>query len=226
MVFLDRFSPLVSDSNRRGGHTMESRTAAVVDAAIEPRENGAPPPHVALEDVDLGKLRILGSRRRSARRRIRHAAAGEPAVVSRRRRSSPDSSREPDIGRSPRSRTSTTPAAIRTSSVRARPAPRSVRSLPEISEFLGSMITLDDPRHLRLRTIVNRAFTPKVLARIEESVRDTARGAGDRHGGRASRRSGGLRRQRGRPAAAADHLRHDGHPGVRPRRTSSTGPRC
>jgi cytochrome P450 len=45
----------------------------------------------------------------------------------------------------------------------------------EISEFFGSMITLDDPRHIRLRTIVNRAFTPKVVARIEDSVRDRAR---------------------------------------------------
>src|SRR5262249_54871120 len=47
---------------------------------------------------------------------------------------------------------------------------------PELAEFVGSMITLDDPRHLRLRSIVNRAFTPKVLARIEDSVRDRARG--------------------------------------------------
>jgi cytochrome P450 len=45
----------------------------------------------------------------------------------------------------------------------------------EIAEFLGSMISLDDPRHLRLRKIVNRAFTPKVVARIEGSVRDRAR---------------------------------------------------
>ena len=37
------------------------------------------------------------------------------------------------------------------------------------------MISLDDPRHLRLRKIVNRAFTPKVVARIEDSVRDRAR---------------------------------------------------
>jgi cytochrome P450 len=46
---------------------------------------------------------------------------------------------------------------------------------PEIAEFAGSMINLDDPRHLRLRKIVNRAFTPKVVARIEDSVRDRAR---------------------------------------------------
>ncbi len=36
------------------------------------------------------------------------------------------------------------------------------------------MIVLDDPRHQRLRSIVSRAFTPKVVARIEESVRERA----------------------------------------------------
>ena len=38
---------------------------------------------------------------------------------------------------------------------------------PEVSEYFGSMIVLDDPRHQRLRSIVSRAFTPKVVARIE-----------------------------------------------------------
>jgi len=37
------------------------------------------------------------------------------------------------------------------------------------------MIALDDPRHGRLRNIVRSAFTPKVVSRIEESVRDRAR---------------------------------------------------
>ena len=46
---------------------------------------------------------------------------------------------------------------------------------PDLSEFFGSMIVMDDPRHLRLRNIVSRAFTPKVVARTEESVRDRAR---------------------------------------------------
>ncbi|MDM3973327.1 cytochrome P450 [Mycobacterium marseillense] len=46
---------------------------------------------------------------------------------------------------------------------------------PEISEYFGSMIVLDDPRHQRLRSIVSRAFTPKVVARIEASVRERAR---------------------------------------------------
>ncbi|MGH3556692.1 MAG: cytochrome P450 [Mycobacterium sp.] len=45
---------------------------------------------------------------------------------------------------------------------------------PEVAEFFGSMIVLDDPRHQRLRSIVSRAFTPKVVARIEESVRERA----------------------------------------------------
>ena len=45
----------------------------------------------------------------------------------------------------------------------------------EIAEFFGSMIVLDDPRHQRLRSIVSRAFTPKVVARIEASVRERAR---------------------------------------------------
>jgi len=47
--------------------------------------------------------------------------------------------------------------------------------LPEIAEYFGSMIVLDDPRHQRLRSIVSRAFTPKVVARIEASVRERAR---------------------------------------------------
>jgi cytochrome P450 len=47
--------------------------------------------------------------------------------------------------------------------------------IPEVAEYFGSMIALDDPRHARLRNIVRSAFTPKVVARTEESVRDRAR---------------------------------------------------
>jgi hypothetical protein len=46
---------------------------------------------------------------------------------------------------------------------------------PDVSEYFGSMIVMDDPKHLRLRNIVSRAFTPKVVARTEASVRDRAR---------------------------------------------------
>jgi hypothetical protein len=46
---------------------------------------------------------------------------------------------------------------------------------PDLNEFFSSIIVMDDPRHLRLRNIVSRAFTPKVVARTEESVRARAR---------------------------------------------------
>lgn len=46
---------------------------------------------------------------------------------------------------------------------------------PDVSEYFGSMIVMDDPRHLRLRNIVSRAFTPRVVANTEASVRDRAR---------------------------------------------------
>ena len=46
---------------------------------------------------------------------------------------------------------------------------------PEVAEYFGSMIALDDPRHARLRNIVSRAFTPRVVARTEEYIRDRAR---------------------------------------------------
>jgi cytochrome P450 len=46
---------------------------------------------------------------------------------------------------------------------------------PELAEYFGSMIAMDDPRHTRLRNIVRSAFTPKVLALIEGSVRQRAR---------------------------------------------------
>ncbi|BBY67007.1 cytochrome P450 [Mycolicibacterium helvum] len=46
--------------------------------------------------------------------------------------------------------------------------------VPEVAEYFGSMIALDDPRHSRLRNIVRSAFTPKVVARTEVSVRDRA----------------------------------------------------
>jgi cytochrome P450 len=46
---------------------------------------------------------------------------------------------------------------------------------PELAEYFGSMIAMDDPRHTRLRNIVRSAFTPRVLGRIEDSVRHRAR---------------------------------------------------
>jgi cytochrome P450 len=49
----------------------------------------------------------------------------------------------------------------------------------EIAEFFGSMINMDDPRHNRLRSIVAKGFTPKVVSQIEEYVRQKASGIVD-----------------------------------------------
>jgi methyl-branched lipid omega-hydroxylase len=51
---------------------------------------------------------------------------------------------------------------------------------PEIAEWLGSMINMDAPKHTKLRLIVNRGFTPRQVAKIEENVRQQAREIVDR----------------------------------------------
>jgi methyl-branched lipid omega-hydroxylase len=51
----------------------------------------------------------------------------------------------------------------------------SVVDLPvEFNEYFGSMINMDDPRHARLRRIVSRAFTPKMIKKFEDDVQRTA----------------------------------------------------
>jgi cytochrome P450 len=40
----------------------------------------------------------------------------------------------------------------------------------ELNEFFGSMISMDDPRHGRLRRIVSRGFTPRALAKLQGDV--------------------------------------------------------
>jgi len=44
----------------------------------------------------------------------------------------------------------------------------------EFNEFFGSMIAMDDPRHARLRKLVSAGFTPRMLAKLEDSVADQA----------------------------------------------------
>jgi cytochrome P450 len=46
--------------------------------------------------------------------------------------------------------------------------------------FGDSMVNLDDPRHARLRGVVSRAFTPRVVARISADVNAAAIGIVDR----------------------------------------------
>jgi cytochrome P450 len=45
----------------------------------------------------------------------------------------------------------------------------------ELLEFFGSMINMDAPRHTKLRKLVNRGFTPRMVAELEASVRQQAR---------------------------------------------------
>jgi methyl-branched lipid omega-hydroxylase len=152
---------------------MKANTGTAGVTGIASRENGKPPPHVPLADVDLGTqfwdqeddLRdgALATLRREApisffpTPKLRGFPAGTGHWALTRYDDVHHASRHPEIFSS-------------------RPTSTSLNEVPpEIAEFYGSMISLDDPRHLRLRSIVNRAFTPKVLARIEQSVRDRAR---------------------------------------------------
>jgi len=50
---------------------------------------------------------------------------------------------------------------------------------PEMNEFYGSMISMDDPRHARLRRIVSGTFTPRMLANVLEDVERTAKAVVD-----------------------------------------------
>ncbi|GAA3691316.1 cytochrome P450 [Nonomuraea antimicrobica] len=49
----------------------------------------------------------------------------------------------------------------------------------EFAEYFGSMINMDDPRHARLRRIVSRAFTPKMIKQFEADVEAAAVGIVD-----------------------------------------------
>jgi cytochrome P450 len=51
----------------------------------------------------------------------------------------------------------------------------SMWNLPaEYNEFFGSIISMDDPRHARLRRIVSRGFTPKMTETLREDIRRAA----------------------------------------------------
>ncbi|WP_214320527.1 cytochrome P450 [Nonomuraea sediminis] len=51
------------------------------------------------------------------------------------------------------------------------PCSNSIPDMPRwLAVYFGSMINMDDPRHARLRRIVSRAFTPKILGKMEEDL--------------------------------------------------------
>jgi cytochrome P450 len=149
-------------------------TSTLHRTGIARRENGVPPPDVPLADIDLASLEFwqrdddirdgaFATLRRESPITFFEVAdfPGFPAGAGHWALTRFDdvhhASRHPEIF----------------SSI---PTSTSLNEVPpEVAEFTGSMINLDDPRHTWLRKIVNRAFTPKVVARIEGSVRDRAR---------------------------------------------------
>jgi cytochrome P450 len=46
---------------------------------------------------------------------------------------------------------------------------------PQVADYTGSMISIDDPRHARLRRIVSRSFTPRLVQRVTGDVTVLAR---------------------------------------------------
>ncbi|GAB3692494.1 cytochrome P450 [Actinocorallia lasiicapitis] len=56
------------------------------------------------------------------------------------------------------------------------PASNSITDLPGyLARFFGSMINMDDPRHAQIRRIVSRAFTPRMLRRLDDDIDRAAR---------------------------------------------------
>lgn len=45
---------------------------------------------------------------------------------------------------------------------------------PEFAEYFGSLINMDDPRHAKIRRVVSRAFTPKMIQRFNDDVQRAA----------------------------------------------------
>ncbi|MEO3827093.1 cytochrome P450 [Actinomadura sp. B10D3] len=55
------------------------------------------------------------------------------------------------------------------------PCSNSIADLPRyMARYFGSMINMDDPRHAKIRRIVSRAFTPRVLAKLDADLQRTA----------------------------------------------------
>ncbi|MFI6516224.1 cytochrome P450 [Spirillospora sp. NPDC050679] len=51
----------------------------------------------------------------------------------------------------------------------------SIPDMPgDLHEFFGSMINMDDPRHAKIRRIVSRAFSPRMIQRFEDRVEAVA----------------------------------------------------
>ena len=70
----------------------------------------------------------------------------------------------------------------------SKPTANSIPDLPRyLAAYFGSMINMDDPRHLRLRRIVSRAFTPKLVSGLMADIEGASAGIVD---GLLARRTG------------------------------------
>ncbi len=141
--------------------------------AIATMTNGAPPPDVPLSEVDLGSVRFWGRDdpyREGAFRTLR-----TEAPISFHRELAVEG-RPSGTGHWALTRYEDVFYASRHPELFSSAGGITIGDqTPELAEFFGSMIAMDDPRHTRLRNIVSRAFTPRVVARAEDSVRERAR---------------------------------------------------
>jgi methyl-branched lipid omega-hydroxylase len=133
--------------------------------------NGRQPPTVASDEIDLGSSDFVAASALTAmgpsclRRTSPIRFVSEP--VRRERTAAKVTGHSPDMSRcAARADTPRTPARPRTQMVDAQ---------PQIASCFDSMLTSDDPRHQRLRSLVSRAFTPAVLATVLELISLRAR---------------------------------------------------
>jgi Cytochrome P450 len=55
------------------------------------------------------------------------------------------------------------------------PTSNSIPDMPKwVARYFGSMINMDDPRHARIRGVVTRAFTPRMMTRLDADLRAIA----------------------------------------------------
>jgi cytochrome P450 len=142
-------------------------------AGIATRVNGEPPPHIPLEDINLGRLKFWS----------RDDSIRDGAFATLRREAPIKFFEEIEFegfergpGHWALTKFDDVHFASRHPEIfSSYPNITIADQQPEVAEYFGSMIALDDPRHARLRGIVRSAFTPRVVARTEESVRERAR---------------------------------------------------
>jgi len=142
--------------------------------AIAHPDNGAPPPQIALSDINLGSVRFWG--RDDAVRDGTFATLRAEAPIAFHPELEYEGLAESGPGHWALTRYDDVFFASRHPEIFSSAQGITIADQsPELAEYFGSMIVLDDPRHTRLRNIVRSAFTPKVVAHTEQSVRTRAR---------------------------------------------------